>query len=165
MDLGLLIRDFVWRPILTIPRGTVLERGRRGLYDELTAAAGAVSERFGCYSWGSEATTYYCGSFARDYSHGHFRSNLEGRVHNYLQTHQRRRDGFKNTNLLVFESINAALQREDILLRLLTFSSLQVGEQEVSFAEYAQDADLVHTVEQLVICTYRKRGECGWNRG
>ena len=165
MSLSLVIRQPMWKTVFTIPKGTVLQKGRHGLYHDIVGAAGEVTERFGCYSWGSDANVFYCGSFAQDYSSGNFRTNLHGRVHNYLQNHRvNARTGRKNTNLMVFENINNALKQKDVLLRHFTFESLQVGNDEVDFASFSADPDLVHAVEQLLICIYRRQGQCKWNR-
>ena len=164
MEFSLVLHQPQWRRVFTIPQGTVLQKGRHGLYHDIVKAAAAVSERFGCYSWGNERTVFYCGSFAQDYSRGNFNSNLHGRIHNYLQNHRVRETGQKNTNLMVFESINESLKRNDVLLRLLMFESLHVGDDRVDFATFSTDPDLVHAVEQLLICTHRRQGECEWNR-
>lgn len=164
MNISLTLSNHTWRPVFTIPKGAILEKGRHGLYHEITGAAGAISERFGCYSWGSPSTIYYCGSFAKDYSRGDFKTNLQGRVHNYLQNHRRKDTGRINTNLMVFEKINDALQLNDVHLSLLTFEWLQIGDDQVDFATFSTNPDLVHAVEQLLICSYRRQGQCQWNR-
>jgi hypothetical protein len=121
-DITLSVLDSAWTPVFTIPQGSVLLKGRPGLYHEITGAADAVSDRCGCYSWGSPEAIFYCGSFARDDLGGRFKSNLQARVHNYLQNHRTKHTGQKNTNLMVFENINEALgeyryQPQDFHLR------------------------------------------------
>ncbi len=168
MNISLAIQQPQWRTVYTIPKGTALKKGRRHkLYKDITKAAGAVTERFGCYSWGSDTIIFYCGSFAKDYSRGGFKTNLHGRVHNYLQSHglaKFKRTGRKNTNLMVFDNINKALCQNDILLRLFTFEELEIGNDKVDFVTFSTDPNLVHTVEQLLICTYRRQDQCKWNR-
>jgi hypothetical protein len=163
-DLSLIIQNPQWTPVFVIPQGTVLPKGRHGLYPEITRAAAAVNNRFGCYSWGSQSEVYYCGSFAQDYARRSFKSNLHARVHNYLQNHRIKETGQKNTNLMVFEKINEALMNEDIILSVFSFEEVKFSNCAYSFSQYCQDHDLVHTVEQLLITFYRKQGQCQWNR-
>lgn len=75
-----------WLTVFTIPRGTLLQKGRHGVYHDSVEAAAVISARYGCYSWGTSDAIHYCGCFAKDY--GRFKSNLHGRVHNYLQNHR-----------------------------------------------------------------------------
>jgi hypothetical protein len=164
MNLSLKIHQPQWRTIFTIPLGTVLRKGRHGLYHDITEAAASVNERFGCYSWGSNSVIYYCGSFAQDYTRGDFKTNLQGRVHNYLQNHRQKSTERKNTNLMVFENINNVLKQSAVLLCLFTFESLEFGNDTVDFATFSTDPGLVHAVEQLLICAYRKQKQCAWNR-
>ncbi len=166
MDFSLIITHPQWRIIFSIPKGSVLSKGRKSeLYRTITGATTNISERFGCYSWGDETNIYYCGSFAQDYASGNFVSNLQGRVHNYLQNH--RLDtltGRKNTNLMVFENINTLLKEGNVIFSLFTFKSLQIGNENVDFVTYATDSNLVQATEQLLICSYRRFGQCQWNR-
>ncbi len=163
-DLTLIIHNPVWTPVFTIPKGTILPKGRHGLYPEITQAAAAVNFRYGCYSWGSQSEIYYCGSFAQDYVHGRFKSNLHARVHNYLQNHRTKETGQKNTNLMVFEKINEALVRENIILNVFSLEEINFYDRVYTFSQYCEDPDLVHTVEQLLISWYRKQGQSQWNR-
>jgi hypothetical protein len=166
MNLSLVVQQPSWRTIYTVPHSTVIAKGRtNATYKAITAAAGAIKERYGCYSWCDNANNvYYCGSFADDYSGDRFDSNFQGRVHNYLQNHKISGTGHKNTNLMVFENINGALQKNAVALCLLTFASLQVDGTVVSFSSFTTDSNLVQAVEQLLICTYRRHGQCQWNR-
>ncbi len=65
---------------------------------------------------------------------------------------------------MVFEHVNALLQQEDVLLRTLTFESLQLGDKRYSFADYTTETRLVRAVEELLICSYREMEQCEWNR-
>jgi hypothetical protein len=163
-DLSLIIHNPAWISVFAIPQGAVLSKGRHGLYHEITRAAAAVSNRYGCYSWGSQSEIYYCGSFAQDYVRGGFKSNLHARVHNYLQNHRIKATGQKNTNLMVFEKINESLVKENIILSIFSFEEINFADGSYSFSQFCQDPDLVHTVEQLLISWYRKQGQCQWNR-
>jgi hypothetical protein len=163
-DLALVLNKPFWKNIFTIPQGSVLQKGRHGLYHEIVAAAAQVGARFGCYSWGSDSIIYYCGSFAQDYARGNFKSNLHGRIHNYLQNHRQKETGQKNTNLMIFENINTALNNGNVLLRHFYFDSLKVGGDLIEFNTFSNDPNLVHAVEQLLICSYRRQGQCQWNR-
>ena len=164
MDFSVILHQPRWQTVYTIPQGIGLQKGRHGLYHNIAEAAGSVGEKFGCYSWRSDSTIFYCGSFAQDYRCGKFRTNLEGRIHQYLQNHGRKDAKRKNTNLIVFENINAALREDNVLLCLFMFQSLQIGDDKVNFAAFSTDPDLVHVVEQLLICSYRRQGQCQWNR-
>jgi hypothetical protein len=165
MNFALALQQPTWRTIITIPRGTVIPKGRtNNNYKAITVAAGNIQERFGCYAWSDNANIFYIGSFADDYSGGRFDSNFQGRVHNYLQNHKISDTGFKNTNLRVFENINAALQITPISLCLLTFVGLQIDNATLSFSSFTADSDLVKSVEQLLKTIYRRHGQCQWNR-
>ena len=158
------IRQARWRTVFTFPVGTIVPKGRTNeWYKAITSAAGSVKERFGCYAWGDHAAIHYCGSFAQDYKRG-FDTNLQGRVHQYLQNHRMKANGEKNTNLQVFEHINSALKETAVSLYLLEFETLRIDEETVDFATYTTDPELVRTVEQLLTCIYRRRGQCSWNR-
>lgn len=165
MDLSLKLYLSSWETIYTITKNTILLKGRRSkLYQEITHAAGSYSAQFGCYSWKDETSVFYCGSFAQDYVRGSFRSNLQGRVHNYLQNHRTKDSGFKNTNLMVFENLNNELMKNNLSLCVLRFAYLEVNGDKVDYESYCRDSGLVHAVEELLICSYRRIGECQWNR-
>jgi hypothetical protein len=164
-EMSLRIHRPAWQIVAAIPQGKTLVKGRRNDgYAELSRAAAGVTYRFGCYSWGSADQVYYCGSFARDHAHGSFKSNLQARVHNYLQNHREKESGRKNTNLMVFEKINAALPEREIRLSVFTFAWIELDGTIMDFAQYCQDHDLVHLVEQWLIAWYRRHGQCEWNR-
>jgi len=165
ISINLSIENPEWTVVYSIPAGTVLEKGRRGLYHEMVGSAGLVSDRFGCYSWAaSDGRVYYCGSFSKDYARGNFKSNLHGRLHNYLQNHREKDSGFKNTNLMVFEHVNSLLGSDRVSFQHLKFDSIAIGGESVSYSEYCEDSSLVKAVEQLLISSYRRIGQCEWNR-
>jgi len=163
-DFSLSIQNAAWNPVFVIPKGSILLKGRHGLYHDITLAAAGIKDRFGCYSWGRGSEIYYCGSFAQDYVRGGFKSNLQARVHNYLQNHRIKATGQKNTNLMVFEKINETLLKDDVVLSVFTFRLLKFAGVSYSFSQYCEDPDLVHLVEQLLISFYRKLEQCHWNR-
>jgi hypothetical protein len=161
---SLIVHEPQWQTVFAIPQGTTLQKGRHGIYSQITSAAAAVKDQFGCYSWEVNSTIYYCGSFAKDYVRGSFKSNLQARVHNYWQNHRTKSSGRKNTNLMVFDNIASALKSNDVLLRRFTFSELTIGDKTVTFVDFSTDRYLVHAIEQLLICDYRRLGQCCWNR-
>jgi len=150
--------------VFIITRGTILEKGRRGIYRQIIEAAGKIKLRFCCYAWGTKEKIYYCGSVARDYSRGGYKSNLHGRVHNYLQNHRRQPNGRVNTNLMVFENIRKTLSINDVYLCVLHFESIRFGDEQVSYEAFSNDPELVHATEQLLIATYKRKSQCAWNR-
>lgn len=154
-----------WVLVFRIPYKTVLPKGRHGPYHDISTAAGNVHWRYLCYSWGDSSRIFYVGSVAADYVRGNFRSNLQARVHNYLQNHRTKETGHKNTNLMVFEKINEALQSGDVFLRIFEFDSLTTPRGLIAFQGYTEDPDLVRAVEQLCLWHYRQDGQCTWNRG
>ena len=160
----LALKDSEWKKVFIIPRGTILPKGRHGLYHKIMASAATVPDRFGCYAWGNHSEIYYCGSFSQDYTRKEFRTNLHGRIHNYLQNHRQKPNGRKNTNLVVFENINNSLLASDVILFHLVFKSVQVGAEEVDFNTFSNDSYLVRAIEQLLISSYRKQNQCSWNR-
>lgn len=154
-----------WDLVYSIPSGTVLEKGRRGLYHEMVDSASLVTVQFGCYSWANDSeVVLYCGSFSKDYTRGNFKSNLHGRLHNYLQNHREKESGSKNTNLMVFENVNSLLVSRGVKFQHLVFDTIEIGGESVTFDEYCNDASLVKAVEQLLISSYRRVGQCEWNR-
>lgn len=165
MDFSLNLHQSSWKNIYTIQKNTTVAKGRRNdLYKAITQAAGTHLARFGCYAWRNETGIFYCGSFAQDYARGNFKSNLQGRIHNYLQNHRTKKSGFKNTNLMVFENLNTILEQNDISLCVFVFDYLEINGEKVDYTSYCLDSNLVHTVEELLICSYRRNGECKWNR-
>ena len=165
MEISIKIDNPSWEVVYKIPKNTPLAKGRHGLYHEIVSAAGKIQERFGCYSWSGTETIFYVGSFSKDHARGNYKSNLHGRIHNYLQNHRLAENGRKNTNLMVFEKINSALQSGDVNLSIFRFSELQIGVEKVHYEHYSEDAELVRAVEQLLICSYKRKNQCAWNRG
>ena len=165
MDVSLVIYNSYWESVYEIAASTPLLKGRHGLYHEIVKAAGQIQSRFGCYAWGTLDNLCYIGSFSRDYQRGDHKSNLQARIHNYLQNHRTKENGRKNTNLMVFENINQLLLTGDVSIFIHKFDYLEIGHERVEYAKYCQDADLVRGVEQLLICSYRRNRQCAWNRG
>ena len=83
---------------------------------------------------------------------------------NYLQNHRIRATGRKNTNLVVFEQINAPLQTDNVVLRFFEFDTLKMEDESFDFTGFSSDPDLVRLVENFLIARYRRRGQCPWNR-
>ena len=165
IPLLLRIRTPRWNDLYTIPVGTVLIKGRHGLYSEMVGAMASVELHFGCYSWASDPDTiHYCGSFSKDYAKDEFKTNLHGRMHNYLQNHRTYKSGVRNTNLMVFNNINSCISETEVRFQYLEFESVEIGNAVVSYDDYCQDPNLVKAVEQLLISSYRRLGQCEWNR-
>ncbi len=165
LDYSITIQKPSWRILYEIPQHTVLVKGRKNnVYKAITSVAGAIQERYGCYAWGNKSNIYYCGSFAKDYRGNKFSSNLQGRIHNYLQNHKVKDTGNKNTNLMVFENINSSLPACSIVLYLFEFAKIQIGHEIIDFITFTSDSSLVQAVEQLLICTFHRNGQCQWNR-
>jgi hypothetical protein len=162
--LSLVINDPAWQVVFMIPQGTQLIKGRHGIYHEITNAAGTIKNRFICYAWGINDSINYCGSISQNYASGRYKSNLHGRIHNYLENHRRNENGRTNTNLMVFDNIRQILVDKDVYLYYLTFSWLNIGDEQVSYQNYSNDSDLIHAVEQLLIASYKRIGQCTWNR-
>jgi hypothetical protein len=164
MDVSLFIHNSFWETVYKISANTLLLKGRHGLYHEIVKAAGQIQNRFGCYAWGTCDTLYYIGSYSKDYKRGDHKSNLHARIHNYLQNHRTKENGRKNTNLMVFENINQSLLTGDVSILLYKFDYLEFGDERIEYSKYCEDADMVRTVEQLLICSYRRSDQCRWNR-
>jgi hypothetical protein len=165
MDLSLKINDWSWKDVYKIPMNTPLIKGRHGLYHEIVKAAGEFQNRFGCYAWGTSSDRLlYVGSFSQDYQRGNYKSNLHGRIHNYLQNHRLKGNGRKNTNLMVFENIGQALLSYNVTLYIFAFDFLIIGQDVVDYAHYSEDGELVRAVEQLLITFFRRHNQCAWNR-
>lgn len=164
MDASLVIHNSFWETVYKIAVSTPLVKGRHGLYHEIVKAAGLIQSRFGCYAWGTFDNLFYIGSFSRDYQRGDHKSNLHARIHNYLQNHRTKENGRKNTNLMVFENINQLLLTSDVSIFIYGFDYLEIGHERVEYTKYCEDAELVRAVEQLLISSYRRKGQCTWNR-
>ena len=165
MEISLKINNPSWKIIYEIPKSTLLIKGRHGLYHSIVEATAQIQQRFGCYAWGTAHNLNYIGSFSKDHKSGNYKSNLHGRIHNYLQNHRLKDNGRKNTNLMVFENINESLLANDITLYILKFDFLEVDHEIIDYSKYSEDAELVRAVEQLLICSYRRNQQCIWNRG
>jgi hypothetical protein len=154
-----------WQVVYASPAGTVLMKGRKnGGSRAVIGAAAGIAVRFGCYSWESNGTVLYCGSFSKDYAGGQFKTNFEGRVYQYLANHKRDDDGTpKNTNAKVFDLLNGLLKTAPVRLQFLRFESLSIDGKPIAFEAYSGDAALVRAVERLVIWSYKKVGQCPWN--
>lgn len=103
------------------------------------------------------------GSF-RPYANKAYKSHLHARVHNYLQNHRLNDAGHMNTNLMVFNNLNLTLQQSEVMIAHLTFEALRLGNDVINFETFSSDPTLVHAVEELLIATYRRAGQCAWNR-
>jgi hypothetical protein len=160
-EISLSIYEPRWDTVYNIPRGTILVKGRHGLYHEMIAAAKEITDKFGCYSWKNANDLFYCGSF-REYSR--HETGLAGRLHNYLQNHRIKENGQKNTNLMVFDYINRELKLSNIALCIFRFNNLKLGNCFIDYMTYSSDGNLVHAVEQLLISSYRELRQCSWNR-
>ena len=166
-DYSLIIREPRWDNLVALPKGTVLIKGLHGPNRQIMDALAGVPNRFRCYTWATQEAqeeVFYCGSFTQDYASGISKNNIQERVRNYLQNHRISATGHKNTNLMVFENINAVLQTRGVDLRLLRFRSVRIGGREIDFASYSSDPDLIRAVEQLIIAIYKEHGQCSWNR-
>jgi hypothetical protein len=164
IELSLAINEPFWQTVYEIHQSNFLLKGRHGSYHAIVEAAGNIKSRFGCYGWGTSENLFYIGSFSKDYTHGDHKSNFHGRIHNYLQNHRLKESGQKNTNLLVFENINHALLANNVILYILCFDSIQIGQEQIDYSCYAQSPELVRAVEQLLICSYKRNNQCSWNR-
>lgn len=154
-----------WQLVHSIPRGTVLTKSRAGHESRpVMDAAAAIVHRFGCYSWESTGAVLYCGSFSKNYSGGQFKTNLEGRVYQYLVNHKRDTQGKpRNTNAKVFDLLNDVLRTRPARLQVLRLDALIVGGRRIEFGEYCGDAALVRAIERLVTWAYKAVGQCPWN--
>jgi hypothetical protein len=162
MDFTIEVQHPIWQPVITIPQGSILAKGRRNdWYRTITTAAGNVIAPCGCYCWHTTDKVLYVGSF-RPYKN--FKSSLHARVHNYLQNHGKAEKKKLNTNRMVFDNLNLILQQSEILFSYLTFESLRLGNDIINFETFSSDPTLVHAVEELLIATYRRAGQCEWNR-
>lgn len=163
MDMHISIKDWEWTEVFRIPQGTLIQKGRRGIYYEIIRAAGDIKERFGCYAWGSRDKIYYCGSHARDYQRKFHENNFQQRVHNYLQNH-RVKKGRTNTNKWIFDKIKEHLGFEDIYLFYLRFKEIEIDKEIIHFKDFSEMAELVRAVEELMIAHYKKIRLVEWNR-
>jgi hypothetical protein len=168
MRVSLVLPAYDWQLVHTLPKGTLLsEKGPGSARGRLLKTVSMVDVQFGCYSWQMRDKVLYCGYFTRDYMHQGrraYRSNLQGRVHQYLHNHSRSTKGEPRTNLRVYEQILFTLQIDSVALHLLYFDALQVAGREVPFAQFSGDASLVRTVEALLVHTYKQVRECAWNK-
>ncbi len=153
-----------WTPVIQLQPGCQIVKGRRGVYWDVRNAAAKQRDRFGCYAWQTGGVIQYCGSFADDYEKEEFKTNLEGRVHNYWQNHRIHENGRINTNKHVFDQIVACCKQGPVGLLIFGFDDLYINETHFTYAQYAVNHDLVIAVEAFLICQYRVSGQCTWNR-
>jgi len=153
-----------WKHIYKVEKGAELVKGKSGQSGKILEAARGVTEQFGCYSWTANRAVMYCGSFS-EYSAKHFQTNFEGRIYQYLVNHKRDSTGSPmNTNAEVFDHINHALLESEIVLQVFLFERCRLGSESVDFSAYTTDPFLIRAVEKLLICLYRRRGQCKWNK-
>ena len=164
MNVQYSIDEFDWIDIYTFSKGTIIQKGRRGIYKNIMPIVGKLQIRFGCYCWRNSEAVFYIGSFSKDYSNKEFTTNLMGRIHNYLQNHRINKNGRKNTNLMVFDKLNKQLTQSDMFLSYLKFNEISVNDDTISYNKYSNDSLLVKTVEQVLIDTYKRINQCDWNR-
>ncbi len=164
MKLSIHIENPEWNQVYVIPKGTTEEQLQGEVYKEIRKTAGAVNNHLACYSWGTKTEVKYCGSVARDYQHGGYKSSLEGRVHNYFKNHRQQENGRKNSNLNVFENICQTLQNEDVILSVLLFERVTLGDKVFTYQEYSENPELIQAVELLLVCYYKNIGQSPWNR-
>lgn len=156
--LQLQIEDNIWKPIIEITQGAVLERTAKDKWYKATIAeTRMIRSRFGCYTWMTEDKIRYCGSFAKDYKYGS-KPNFAARISRYLGTHK------GTINVRIHQEINLALQHSPVILAHFVFDKLILDNIEISFEDYSEDSNLIRMVEELLICTYRRENQCDWNR-
>jgi len=153
-----------WKAVARVTAGTHLPKRRAGASKDALLSARSISTRFGCYSWATSAEVLYCGSYSQDYKTAGCRSNLEGRLHQYLCNHKRDRAGHpKNTNATVYDRLVQTLRSTDALFQVLEFDGVSIDKRAIDFPTCSSDPYLVRAVERLLIWFYRRRGECEWN--
>ncbi len=163
-DMKIELVNPIWFQVFRIPQGSRVVKGRHGVYGDLRSACRQIIDRFGCYSWQSNNEVHYCGSFAKDYARKEFKTNLEGRMHNYWQNHRIGKNGQMNTNKYVFDQIVTTIQKCTVDLNIVKFGSVMLENMEVCYSDYINNPVLVQAVEALLICHYRFAEQCTWNR-
>jgi hypothetical protein len=165
MEFGIELKRPTWTVLATIPKDTVLIKGRTSpIARALAEAASKEASRFGCYSWAASGVVLYCGSFSQDYAGANYRTNLEGRLWQYFCNHRRDNTGNPiNTNARIFDLLNEALKLSEVSVQLLSFESLEGARRTITFPAYATHPVLVKAVERLAIWTYREFKQCPWN--
>lgn len=153
-----------WEYVYQVEGGVMLPKGKGGESGRILEASSQVPEQFGCYAWNANRAVMYCGSFS-DYSARHFKTNLAGRIYQYLTNHKRDTAGLpRNTNAAIFDYINHALLESEVVLRVFRFDRCRLGSEVVDFSTYTTDPFLVRAVEKLLVCTYRRQSQCQWNK-
>ena len=151
-----------WQLVYRFDSQSQLSKGRRSLhYWPVREAAREVGEPCGCYSWWVGSDLVYIGSFS-PYSKKEFRSSLEGRLHNYLQSHGTR--DRPNTNAWVFGNVVTSMMGEHVELRVLRFSEVVINGTTLAFEEVSRDKTMTRALESMLIASSRLSGACSWNR-
>ncbi len=164
MELSIQIIAPSWKPVYVIKAGTTDEELQTNLYKSIRDEVGNIKNHFLCYSWSTVTEVKYCGSIARDYRHEGYKSNLEGRVHNYFKNHRQEPNGRKNANLNVYENIRITLKESDVILSILVFEKIVLGKKSFTYNEYSEIPEIIQAVEQLLICYYKDLDQSPWNR-
>src|SRR5262249_21967076 len=136
MNFSIEIPQPSWKLVSTIPKGTVVPKGRSPIYRHVCGSTKLELDRFGCYCWEAAGVTLYCGSFSKDYSGSGFKCNLQGRISQYFENHRISKSGNPNTNLKVFDLLNQRLQLTDTNLRVLKFDVLRSVNRSIRFNDY-----------------------------
>jgi len=164
MDISIQIKNALWKQVSAIPKGTTPDQLQDRVYKEIRREAGMIDAHLVCYCWKTEEEVKYCGSVARDYQHGGYKSAFEGRVHNYFKNHRQQENGRTNSNLNVFENICQTLKESDVILSVLVFDMIQLGSKTYTYNEFSENPEMIQAVEQLLICYYKDLGQSAWNR-
>lgn len=162
--IALTVKRPTWQTVARITPGTPLPKRRTGASKDALVAARSIATRFGCYSWATATEILYCGSYSQDYKASAFGSNLEGRLYQYLCNHKRDSAGHpKNTNALIYDRLVQKLSSTAALFQVLSFDRILLDDRAVDFTAYSCDRYLVRAVERLLICFYKRHGQCAWN--
>lgn len=158
MDISVAIKSVSKTDIFSLTQGSTLSKGGKKKSPDIWTACETVSDRYCCYYWKDKDRIRYVGSISADYTSPQHKTNLIGRISNYLQNHS------GTTNKMVFEKVNQLLVCSEIHLGIFQFKKIMIDHVSYPYAVCVQNSAIIQMAEEILICKYRLIGEADWNR-
>lgn len=158
MDVSISIKSLAQAMIFTVPQNGLLIKGGKKVNPVIWNACEKVVDRYCCYYWKDATSVRYVGSISADYTSSQHRTNLVGRISNYMQNHS------GTTNKMVFDNVNALLNSSSVEFGIFRFIAVEIDGAEYCYDVCAKNSSIIQMIEEILICRYRLTGQADWNR-
>lgn len=158
MNIDIRVNSIVLRDLFSIPMGGTLLKGGKKVNSEIWGACEAITDQFCCYYWRDDISVRYVGSVTAEYTSTQYKTNLCGRIGNYLQNHN------GQTNKRVFDNVNANLVTHNIHFGIFRFGSTWIDGVQYHCQQCIVNQPIMQMFEEILICRYRLLGQADWNR-